>query len=255
MTRYFLLLTSLILLAGCGKDKRLLEVQDLRKSSQPQEARAKALEFLREEPAIPGMWPEYVRCALEEARYLERRGEDPMEVVIQAALASAAAYRAARQNPSEDWRTAGLLCVNELARHTNRFTTTMRSQVRSAEYLASMRKMEGRDDSGGMKMFDAMNTVDGHRRDGRELLYQQTVVELLIGSLPETSPGAISQMLSQVTVAKTEWIQALELGADYTRPIIDRAQNNVTTALDKAVGDLNDLQYFLVESIVENGIL
>ncbi len=246
---------ALVLLIGCGSDTLVQEIESLRKSGRAKDGRDKALEALSENPSRKKVWLEFVRCTIEQARGAERSGEDPFPFVTQAAVACVSVYRKEKQKPSQDWKVASTTTATELTRQANQIMTTMHTQVRAAEYAEQMRQRTKTGLQVTMEALQSMDKVDGFRRDGRELLYRETAIEILLAALPELSEGTTATLTNQLSLTRTEWIQTLELGPDYTQPIIARSQQQVNAALDKATDDMKELGYFLVESIVDNGIL
>ena len=144
---------------------------------------------------------------------------------------------------------------SEVTKQANKLQTTMMAQASSAEYLSQLLEMQRGDVGQSGARASAAQMVDEYRGNARTLLFRAVLIRRLLEMLPEISSGAGTMLLSQLESAQDEWRRNLELTADLTTPIQERANRAVDTAFGRVMGDLESLGYIIPGTILENGIL
>jgi hypothetical protein len=245
----------LLILAGCGADPAAKRVQELRLSGQPDSARALALSLLNENANRMPLWLEFARASTEISR-LNDNCEDPYiaECCMQAALMCAAVHQI-QKTESRSWREVGRLVYAEAGRQLSSIMNTYSTQTQTAAALKSIKEQyqeQGLHYGETMRMEEL---VQSYRNDARRLLTSAVIWRRLLSVLPELNPGSSSMYGSELEQRQNEWIAALMLEPGYTNPIQKRAREQVDTALARLQEDINDLGYFLVRSVTENGVL
>ena len=245
-----------ILAAGCGKDNTVKELRQLRSESQFTAARDRCIDALQENPANMDLWQEFARASADLTRASEREGgEQTWLYLVEGSLVCGGVYKLKNQNPSRDWRDACRLMSSEVTKQANKLQTTMMAQASSAEYLSQLLEMQRGDVGQSGARASAAQMVDEYRGNARTLLFRAVLIRRLLEMLPEISSGAGTMLISQLESAQDEWRRNLELTANLTTPIQERANRAVDTAFGRVMGDLETLGYIIPGTILENGIL
>jgi hypothetical protein len=258
MRRHFYIVVSglALLVAGCGKDPVVKEIQEIRAEGQLQEARDKTIAALQDSPANMDLWLEFAGVAVDQTRASEREnGPHTLNYLVEASLVCGTVYKAKHQNPNREWRDACRLCASEVTKQANTIQTTLAAQASSAQYFKQVLELQRGDVGRRDAEISAAQMVEDYRSNARTLLYQAVVVRRLIELLPEVSPGAATMLITQIETARDDWMRNLELAPDLTGPVQDRANHAVDKAFDLAAGDLQTVGYFILGTILDNGIL
>jgi hypothetical protein len=251
------LVALLMLFAGCGRSRQAEQVRNLRLAGQPDSARAIALAALLETPNHNDLWLEFARSTVEVVRLRpeEENHSDDRDLLVQASLVCAARYQHDKHEPSRDWRDTGKMLSAELARQVNEIITTMTSQTQQATYLRPLLTSGGPDSLIPQgPQIQAQQTMAEYRMSARRVFYWSVVLRRLLESLPEVNPGTASLLASQLDEGMAVWTQALDLDPSYINTVQLRARQEIDQALNHASQDLNDLGYFLPQTIIENGV-
>jgi len=245
------------LVAGCGGEKAVKEIRDLRFAGQADSSRALALSLLGKNANRMDLWLEFVRSSIDVVRLKPETADhsNDLDLLVQAALVGASVYQHDKHEPPAQWRDTDKLLSAELVRQSSKLRTTMAAQVEQANYLTPMLKSTGPDTlvPRGPDI-RAADTLSEYRTGARNLLFSSIVTRRLLEMLPEVNPGTTSLTAGQVDEDKAAWTQALELDPSYVITVQERARGAIDQALNHAAQDLNDLGYFLPQTIIENGV-
>jgi hypothetical protein len=250
------LLLPLVLLvgAGCGSDPTVDQVRELRLAGQADSARALALSALEEKADRLPLWLEFVRANNEVCRE-SIDDTDPLmaEYCLQAALICAAMNQ--KKRPDKEWREAGKLISVEVGRQLNRVMNTFSSQMQTAALLKQM--TEQRSGSQGQigMLLRTEQLVDDYRDQARLLLSRGVIWRRILETLPELNPGISAIYGAELEQRQQQWMADLQLDPAYTTPVQLNARERADAGLARVQEDLNDLGYFLVNSVTENGVL
>jgi hypothetical protein len=252
-----ILILALLLVAGCGREKRVNEVRDLRLAGQADSARALALSLLNENANRMDLWHEFARSSVEEVRLRpnEENHADDLDILVQAGLVCGAVYQQKKHEPDREWRDTGKLLFAEIARQISNQITAMNTQMQSANYLKPLLTPVGPDTliPRGPEI-RAQQALVNYRSGARNLLFWPVVLRRLLENLPEVNPGTATLLASQLDEAITPWAQSLDLDPAYMGGIQQRARVTIDNALNHAQQDLHDLGYLLPQTIIENGV-
>jgi hypothetical protein len=249
------MLVCLSLLVGCSGDETYREVESQRKSGQPGVARETAIQLLNEKPTRMKVWLEFARACTDMVRPLDSSGDDPLPMLVQAGLVCGAINLKYEQQPPADWQEACRFLSVELSRQCNVLLTQLNSETRAVDYLKTLDNLPDNGESGrsGAHMQAAI-AVDKAKRNARSKLERITILEELLNVLPGGAPAAES-VTQQLDLTRGDWLAALQLTNDYSKPINEAMHARLQGALDKASGDLKELGYILPGTILENGVL
>ncbi len=244
-----------LILLGCGKDPVVKEIRALRQEGELAQAREKTIAALQDSPGEMDLWLEFANIAVEQTRASERaEGSNTMEFLVEASLVCGAIYKHEQQKPGREWRDACRLASSELTKQANKIQTTLGAQASSAEYFKQLMEINRGDTGLRGAQISAARLVEGYKANARSLLYQAVVIRRLLELLPEVSPGSSTMLITQIERAMDNWRRSLELTADLTSPVQDRANHAVDKAMEQILGDLETLGYIIPGSIFENGI-
>ncbi|MBI5058633.1 hypothetical protein HZB60_02490 [candidate division KSB1 bacterium] len=252
--RTILIFTLLIALGGCVGDESFREVESLRKSGDIENARALAIQLVNEKPDRMKVWLEFCRLTTELVRPLEVQDKDPLPYLLQASLVCAAISLRHKQEPPDAWREIGRFLAVALSRQGNILLSEMNEDIKSVDYRTTLSELPGgTTGAGGSAYFNAISAVEDARRNARSKVERMTVITDVLAALPTNSPGA-QAVVQQLDVTRPAWAGSLELKPDYLLPLTENMHNRWQGALEKAVGDLKELGYFLPGTILENGV-
>lgn len=244
-----------LVLIGCGKDPVVKEIRALRQEGELGQAREKTIDALQDTPGDMDLWLEFAQIAVEQTRASERgEGPNTMNYLVEATLVCGAIYKHEERKPGRQWRDVCRLASSELTKQANKVQTTLSAQASSAEYFKQLLETNRGDTGLRGAQISAARMVEGYKADARVLLYQAVVIRRLLELLPEVSPGSSTMLTTQIESATDNWRQSLELTADLTTPVQDRANHAVDKAMEQISGDLETLGYIIPGSIFENGI-
>ena len=243
-------------LIGCGKDPVMLEIRQLRQEGELAQAREKTIAALQETPGDMHLWLEFANVAVDQTRESERvEGPNTLQFLVEASLVCGAVYKHEQQKPGRQWRDACRLASSELTKQANKIQTTLTAQASSADYLKQLLEMDRGNAGQRGAQISAARLVDEYKSNARSLLYQAIVIRRLLELLPEVSPGSATMLITQIESAADTWRRSLDLSADLTSSVQERANLAVDKAMEQISGDLETLGYIIPGSILENGII
>jgi hypothetical protein len=245
-----------LLISGCGKDEKAKAIHDLLATNHADSARALAIETLTDQANRLSCWQEFAHASLDLCRLADpAEGFKPVHYLIEADLLCGAMYAARKQAPPEAWLTTGKSVNGEVSRQINRLIGSVNGQLRSA--AIQRQALSSRPDSTTItsEMLDAQATLQRYRDNAHDVIYLAAVLTRMLNALPEASPGSGAQLSGQLDETLSAWGQDLEITADYQSDVRRQANSAFDKALNRVQTDYQDLGYFLVENVTENGVL
>lgn len=246
--------TLLILGAGCARDPVIGEVQNLRLTGRADSARALALSALENDAGRLPLWLEFVKTNHQLCREsLDDSDPEIAEYCLQSALICAVMNQ--RERPPKEWRETGKLVSVEVGNQLNRIMSTMLSQMQTATALKQMRDQQRHMQEQMGVVIRTEQMVRDYRSQARRLLAAGVIWNTLLERLPELHSGVNATYAAEFEKRRQDWAVELELDAAYLVPVQQNARERLNAAIARVQDDVNELGYFLVNSVIENGVL
>ena len=173
---------------------------------------------------------------------------------MQAALTCAAVHQY-QKSENRLWRETERLVSAEVGRQLNGVMSAYSTQAQTAAMLKDIKEQNKGQDVRYGEIMRMEELVESYRSDARRILMLSVIWRQLLNILPELNPGISSTYGAEMEQRQNDWIEALQLEPGYTALIQKRAREQVDKALARLREDLNDLGFFLVNSVTENGVL
>lgn len=246
----------MLLSAGCRRDQAAKQVRELRMAGQADSARALALAELQQQSNRMDLWREFAHATLDIMRQSEEEDQTQnLEFLVQSAIVCAAVYQHSKQDPGKEWMEISRLVSSEIVGQTSRMRRVMQTQAQSANFL---KQLVGSSDTMSvvpLQITKARQALQSYRNEARNGLMLTMIFRRLSESLPEQNPGTVSLMNEQIDEIMGSWTSELSLDQELTAPVQLKARQTIDAALNRANGDLTEVGYFLVPTILENGVL
>jgi hypothetical protein len=249
-------LTAVVLAVGCRRDETARDVRELRFAGQADSARTLALSALSTNANRMDVWLELTKSDLDICRLADQQqGFRPLKYLLEAGLTCAAMYAHDKQQPPRAWRDIARLASAESGRQMNRLLGIFNTQMQSLEYLKRTAATNPDMPFLSGQSLHAQQMIEDYKNAAPDLIHISITLRRLLESLPEPSTGTASLLIGEVEEATGSWAPALELDPALSSTVQFRSRAAFDKALQRAQGDLGELGYFLVGTIVDNGAL
>lgn len=245
----------LLMLAGCGSHPTAQRIRDLCVADKADSAYILAQYSLTDQPRNMDVWREFARAALERSRDLAIEEPDQsVEFLVQGALVCAAVNTRREGKLDEAWERITRQAMQEVWKQLNTVIVTCSKQSGAALFLKQQRDRPTVQGMMGDPVSRALTRFEDLRLESRHWIELAAVMRQFARTLPEADSDAAEALFSQLDDALSAWALELELDSRATGPLREQAEVRIKRALEKAVGDLQELGYFIPGTILENGV-